>query len=99
MENAKLLLRDNTYLNHLVNVTKQMMENYEIDAEEKDKLINYTNSQLQEYEKRHGKLDPSIYEKLKHDSSLVPLSHSKRYKSMLNKFETANSQVINKLGK
>lgn len=97
IESAKQFLKDNAYLNHMVKVVSQLIENYESDDEKKEQLINYQAKQIDEYERRHGKLDSKLLEKLRYESSLVSLNSSSRKSQMLSKLQAANKQVLSRI--
>jgi len=97
IESAKQMLKENAYLNHMKNVITQTLVNNEIEGEEKDRLLNYANAQIAEYEKKYGKLNPEVLKQLKFQSAVVPVSSQKQTKNILNKLEKANSQVLSKI--
>ena len=97
IDSAKQMLKENAYLNHMKNVITQTLVNNEIEGEEKDRLLNYANAQITEYEKKYGKLNQEVLKQLKFQSAVVPVSSQKQTKNILNKLEKANSQVLSKI--
>ncbi len=95
---AKEMVKQNAYLQYLGKVFFKSLDKYQMNSDEKDKLIAYYHAQLEEYKRKHGQLDPKFMQKLQSKNALIPLSSaSERTCKVFAMLEESSQELQNKI--